>query len=79
MHQTSTSDPNSNANVYAGRVYLTRLSVAVPEGHISCYKICFKILFQIFQSPVNVPGILLSPKQHKEVTLGKLDCNLDPH
>lgn len=75
----STSDQNSNANVYAGLVYLTGFSLAVPEGHISCYKICFKILFQIFQSLVNVLGILLSPKQHKELTLGKLDCNLDPH
>lgn len=38
----STSDQNSNANVYAGLVYLTGFSLAVPEGHISCYKICFK-------------------------------------
>ena len=35
LHHMCTSDPNSNANVYADLVYLTGLSAAVPEGHMS--------------------------------------------
>lgn len=34
-HQRCTSDPNSNANVYADLVYLTGLEAAVSEGHMS--------------------------------------------
>jgi len=38
------------ALIYLGTVYLSGLPAAVPEAHISCFNLCFKLLFQIFQS-----------------------------